>query len=102
MVADVHRTLLYGGIFLYPTDVKNPSGKLRVLYECLPMAYILEKAGGLAINGYKRILSIKPKHIHEKCGIILGSKDDVEEVLELYQQFQEEKELHIEQAPETK
>jgi len=58
MVADVHRTLIYGGIFLYPGDVKNVDGKLRVLYECFPMSFIVEHAGGLASTGNKRILEI--------------------------------------------
>ncbi len=60
MVADVHRTLLYGGIFCYPKDSKNPSGKLRLLYECNPMAMIMEQAGGKASTGSKRILDIVP------------------------------------------
>jgi len=58
MVADVHRTLLYGGIFLYPADKKSPNGKLRVLYECFPMAFIMENAGGKSITGRGRILDI--------------------------------------------
>lgn len=84
MVADVHRTLLYGGIFLYPTDKKAPNGKLRVLYECIPMAFIVEKAGGRAITGECNILDIKPKTIHERCGIICGSVYDVNEVESFY------------------
>ena len=84
MVADVHRTLLYGGIFLYPKDSKNPDGKLRLLYECFPMAYIVENAGGKASNGSKRILELKPKKIHDRCAIILGSKEDVDDVESLY------------------
>lgn len=84
MVADVHRTLLYGGIFLYPADKKAPSGKLRVLYEVLPMAYIVEKAGGRAIDGRNRVLDHQPKKIHERLGIILGSADDVTDVEKLY------------------
>jgi fructose-1,6-bisphosphatase I len=80
MVADVHRTLLYGGMFMYPGDKKNIDGKLRVFYECFPMARIVEEAGGYAIttrNEPFRILDIKPKHIHERTPILLGSKDDV-------------------------
>jgi fructose-1,6-bisphosphatase I len=60
MVADVHRTILYGGIFLYPKDSKNPKGKLRVLYEVFPMAFLLTQAGGMAIDGYKNCLEIVP------------------------------------------
>jgi len=86
MVADVHRTLLYGGIFLYPADKKAPSGKLRVLYEVFPMAYIVERAGGKASNGHKRVLELVPKKVHERSGIILGSAEDVEDVEKLYAQ----------------
>ncbi len=84
MVADVHRTLLYGGNFMYPADNKNKDGKLRVFYECFPMARITEEAGGLAITTRKepiRILDIKPKKIHEKTPILLGSKEEVEKFI---------------------
>ncbi|EGR33939.1 hypothetical protein IMG5_030200 [Ichthyophthirius multifiliis] len=84
MVADIHRTILYGGIFLYPTDKKNKQGKLRVLYETLPMAFIIEKAGGKAITGDGNVLDIKPKKIHERCGIICGSFDDVNDCEKFY------------------
>mmetsp|Transcript_21006 Transcript_21006/g.18333 ORF Transcript_21006/g.18333 Transcript_21006/m.18333 type:complete len:340 (+) Transcript_21006:74-1093(+) len=84
MVADVHRTLLYGGIFLYPGDKKSPNGKLRVLYEVYPMGYIVEKAGGKASNGNKRLLDIEPKKIHERSGVIMGSPEDVDEVEKLH------------------
>ncbi len=80
MVSDVHRTLLYGGIFLYPGDKRDENGKLRVLYESLPMAHIMEKAGGKATTGFTRILDIIPKTIHEKCSVIMGSYDDVNDV----------------------
>jgi fructose-1,6-bisphosphatase I len=76
MVADVHRTLLYGGMFCYPADVKSPKGKLRVIYECFPMAKILEEAGGKAILGNMsagRILDIVPTEIHQRTPILLGS-----------------------------
>jgi len=81
MVADVHRTLKYGGIFMYPATAANPSGKLRVLYECMPMAYIMEQAGGLASDGQKPILDLVPKKLHERSPIFLGSREDVEDVL---------------------
>lgn len=85
MVADVHRTLLTGGIFAYPADTKSPKGKLRLLYECFPMAMIVEKAGGQATDGKgKRILDIQPKSIHERSSIVLGSRLDVED----YDSFQ--------------
>lgn len=89
MVADVHRTLLYGGIFLYPADKKSTKGKLRVLYEGFPMALITEQAGGHASTGlYKgkvgRILEVMPESIHDRCPIIMGAGRDVETVLKGY------------------
>ncbi|XP_011686054.1 PREDICTED: fructose-1,6-bisphosphatase 1 [Wasmannia auropunctata] len=81
MVADVHRTIKYGGIFLYPASKSNPNGKLRLLYECIPMAFIVEKAGGLATNGKIDILDIVPENIHQRSPIFLGSKDDVNDVM---------------------
>jgi fructose-1,6-bisphosphatase I len=84
MVADVHRTLLYGGIFMYPTDSKSPEGKLRLIYECNPLSYVIESAGGKSFTGKERVLDIKPTKIHQKCGIIMGSLNDVEDVEKLY------------------
>uniref|UniRef100_A0A8B9WVE1 Fructose-1,6-bisphosphatase 1 n=1 Tax=Bos mutus grunniens TaxID=30521 RepID=A0A8B9WVE1_BOSMU len=84
MVADVHRTLVYGGIFMYPANKKSPSGKLRLLYECNPMAYVIEKAGGMATTGKETVLDIVPTDIHQKSPIILGSPEDVTEFLEIY------------------
>jgi fructose-1,6-bisphosphatase I len=84
MVADVHRTLLYGGIFAYPADKKSPSGKLRLLYECFPMAYIMEHAGGRATTGRTRVLDLQPEKIHERAGIFLGSEDDVKDLERAY------------------
>ncbi len=77
MVADVHRTILYGGIFMYPADKKNARGKLRLLYEANPMAFIVEHAGGKATDGTKRILDIVPTEIHQRTPVFLGSPDDV-------------------------
>ncbi|XP_037824839.1 fructose-1,6-bisphosphatase 1 isoform X2 [Lucilia sericata] len=85
MVADVHRTIKYGGIFIYPATKSAPNGKLRLLYECNPMAYLMTEAGGLASNGKIPILDIVPQKIHERSPIFLGSKLDVEEALEYYQ-----------------
>ncbi|KRX08806.1 hypothetical protein PPERSA_08910 [Pseudocohnilembus persalinus] len=79
MVADIHRTLLYGGIFLYPEDNVSKNGKLRILYECFPMAYVVEQAGGACISQGKRLLDIQVTSIHQRCGIIAGSKNMVEE-----------------------
>jgi fructose-1,6-bisphosphatase I len=84
MVGDVNRTLMYGGIFMYPADIKSPEGKLRLLYECAPMAYIIQNAGGKATTGTMNILDIMPKNIHQRAPIIIGSIKDVEEVEELY------------------
>jgi len=81
MVADVHRTIKYGGIFIYPATKSSPQGKLRLLYECIPMAFLMIQAGGLASNGDISILDIIPQKIHERCPIFLGSKKDVEEAL---------------------
>jgi len=80
MVADIHRNLLYGGIFMYPADSRHPEGKLRLMYECNPMAFIVEAAGGKAINGEKRILEIQPDSLHQKTPIFIGSEDDVKMV----------------------
>jgi len=85
MVADVHRTLLYGGIFGYPDDKKSKSGKLRLLYEAFPMAYLTEQAGGLATTGTMRILDIQPTGIHQRCPVFLGSKEDVQDLMKFYE-----------------
>lgn len=79
MVGDVHRTLLYGGIFAYPADTKNKDGKLRLLYEAAPMSMILEQAGGKAITGFTDVMDIRPRKVHQRVPVILGSKEDVEE-----------------------
>jgi fructose-1,6-bisphosphatase I len=77
LVADFHRTLLKGGVFAYPADDKNPHGKLRLLYECAPMAMIAEAAGGAASTGTERVLEIVPKALHERVPLFIGSRDDV-------------------------
>lgn len=77
MVADIHRTLLYGGIFIYPGDKRNKKGKLRLMYECNPMSFIVEAAGGRATDGKKRILEIQPESLHERTPIYIGSEEDV-------------------------
>lgn len=82
MVADVHRTLIQGGIFLYPSSAAYPNGKLRLVYECNPMAYIMEQAGGLASDGKQRILEIKPSILHQRSAIFLGSPNMVNKVLD--------------------
>jgi len=82
LVADVHRTLLYGGIYCYPADKKNTNGKLRLMYENNPLGYIVEHAGGRAIDGKQRILDIKPTSLHEHRPLFIGSPDDVQLVEE--------------------
>jgi len=77
MVGDSHRTLLYGGIFAYPGDKKNPEGKLRLMYECNPMAYIIEQAGGRSSNGAHSILKVQPSSLHQHTPVFMGSEEDV-------------------------
>ncbi|MEJ2005307.1 MAG: class 1 fructose-bisphosphatase [Cyclobacteriaceae bacterium] len=83
MVADFHRNLLYGGIFLYPGTKERPSGKLRLLYEANPMAFILEQAGGAATNGVMDILDVQPEELHQRTPLFMGNRDEVE-MLENY------------------
>ena len=78
MVADFHRTLLYGGLFMYPADERHPDGKLRLLYEGAPMAMVLEQAGGLATNGEIGLLDIEPDSLHQRTPVFMGSKEYVE------------------------
>ena len=78
LVADFHRNLLYGGLFLYPGDKKNPNGKLRLLYEAAPLAFICEQAGGGAISTDQDIMDIKPESLHQRVPLFIGSKEDVE------------------------
>jgi fructose-1,6-bisphosphatase I len=78
LVADFHRTLLKGGVFLYPPTVKAPKGKLRLLYEARPLAMIAEQAGGAAVNGAHRILELQAEGIHERTALVIGSKVEVE------------------------
>ncbi|MEM9072401.1 MAG: class 1 fructose-bisphosphatase [Myxococcota bacterium] len=81
MVADFHRTLLTGGIFAYPPDVKNTSGKLRLLYEASPLAFVCEAAGGAASNGHKRIVEVEPSALHQRTPLYIGSPADVEDAV---------------------
>tara|TARA_R110002124_G_scaffold17532_3_gene73189 strand:+ start:39962 stop:40966 length:1005 start_codon:yes stop_codon:yes gene_type:complete len=78
LVSDFHRNMIKGGIYIYPNTSKNPEGKLRLLYECNPMAYIAEQAGGKASDGFTRILDIEPKELHQRVPFICGSKLMVE------------------------
>ncbi|PIO70749.1 fructose-1,6-bisphosphatase, partial [Teladorsagia circumcincta] len=90
MVADVHRTILNGGIFLYPPTGDAPQGKLRYLYECAPMAYLVEHAGGIATTGKAPVLDNVPKDIHERGVIYLGSKLDMEDLLTYFEKYKDE------------
>ena len=82
MVADVHRIMMRGGIFMYPWDKREPNkpGKLRLMYEANPMSWLIEQAGGSATNGRERILDVQPRQLHERVSVILGSKNEVERV----------------------
>jgi fructose-1,6-bisphosphatase I len=81
LVADFHRNLLKGGIFLYPSDAKRPEGRLRLMYEANPLGFVAEQAGGSASTGYQRIMDIIPKQLHQRTPLILGNKDVVEKVV---------------------
>jgi fructose-1,6-bisphosphatase I len=89
MVADVHRILTRGGVFLYPWDKREPSkaGKLRLMYEANPMAFLVEQAGGAATNGKERILELQPKGLHERVSVMLGSKAEVDRVTAYHLDF---------------
>jgi len=86
MVADVHRILVRGGIFLYPWDQREPekAGKLRLMYEANPMSFLIEQAGGAAINGTQRILEITPQKLHERVAVMLGSKNEVARLMDFH------------------
>jgi fructose-1,6-bisphosphatase I len=85
MVADVFRVLCRGGIFMYPRDAKNKEGRLRLMYEANPMAFIVEQAGGAATDGRTRILDLQPKRLHQRCAVILGSRNEVDRVTSYHQ-----------------
>lgn len=88
LVAEVYRILTRGGIFMYPYDTRNPErpGKLRLMYEANPMAFIIEQAGGLCSTGRERILDLKPEGIHQRVPLVLGSKEEVERIISYHQQ----------------
>ncbi|CAG0889224.1 unnamed protein product [Darwinula stevensoni] len=87
MVADVHRTLKYGGVFMYPRTRDCPEGKLRLMYEMNPVSFIVEQAGGRATDGMRPILELTPTGIHQRTPVFLGSKEDVEEAMEFIRRF---------------
>lgn len=80
LVADFHRNLIRGGIYMYPGTRKKPSGKLRLLYECIPIAFLAEQAGGKASDGFRRILEIQPEHLHQRSPFFVGNTDMVRKV----------------------
>lgn len=90
MVADVHRILTRGGVFMYPWDKREPDkpGKLRLMYEANPMSWLIEQAGGAATNGEQRILDIQPTQLHQRVSVFLGSKNEVDHVTELHRSKQ--------------
>ncbi|MDP2236828.1 MAG: class 1 fructose-bisphosphatase [Bacteroidales bacterium] len=90
LISDFHRNLLRGGIYIYPGTKKNPAGKLRLLYECVPVAFIAEQAGAKASDGYRRILDIQPEHIHQRSPLFIGSKSMVEEAERMMSEFSPE------------
>lgn len=85
MVAEVHRILVRGGVFMYPSDAKSKTGKLRLMYEANPMSYIVEQAGGAATTGLQRILEVKPSGIHQRVPVMLGSKNEVNRIFDYFQ-----------------
>jgi len=87
LVADFHRNLLKGGIYIYPATAKSPKGKLRLLYECNPLAFIVEQAGGKASDGFNRILDIQPTSLHQRTPLFIGSPDMVSKAEELMMRF---------------
>jgi len=92
MVADVHRTLITGGIFIYPNSSQYPSGKLRLMYECNPLSFVIEQAGGMAIDCNGRIMEIEPESIHQRTPIFIGSKQNVLKVKEFLDKYQPQEE----------
>ncbi len=89
LVADFHRNLIGGGVFMYPADTKNPRGKLRLLYECVPMAFIAEAAGGKATDGTRRILDLVPTALHQRVPLVIGGASDVDYVKAILEAMEE-------------
>ena len=89
LVSDFHRNMIKGGIYFYPSTSKNPDGKLRLLYECNPMAFLAERAGGKASNGFNRILDIKPSELHQRVPFFCGNKDMVDKLENFMQKHKE-------------
>lgn len=102
MVGDIHRNLIKGGIYIYPTTANSPNGKLRLLYECNPMAFIVEQAGGTASDGFNRILDIEPTELHQRSSIFIGSKEMVNMAEGMMAEFSSEKNVNATNTPNLK
>ncbi len=89
LVSDFHRNMLKGGLYLYPSTAAYPNGKLRLLYECNPMAFIIEQAGGKASDGQQRIMDIEPNELHQRVPFLVGSTSMVDDVIDFFQRFSE-------------
>jgi fructose-1,6-bisphosphatase I len=89
MVAEIHRILIRGGVFMYPIDskIKKNGGKLRLMYEANPMAMLVEQAGGLATTGKLRILDVTPSQIHQRVPVMMGSRNEVERIISYHKKF---------------
>ena len=90
LVSDFHRNLIKGGVYLYPTGTMAPNGKLRLLYECNPLAFIVEQAGGTATNGKQRILELEPSELHERVPFFIGSPEMVDMAHAFLRKYEEE------------
>jgi fructose-1,6-bisphosphatase I len=92
MVTDIHRLLMRGGVFMYPWDAREPNkpGKLRLMYEANPMSMLVEQAGGMATNGYERILEVKPSSLHERVSVVIGSKNEVARITQYHHEAKQQ------------
>jgi fructose-1,6-bisphosphatase I len=88
-VADIHRNLITGGIYIYPKTTKSPKGKLRLLYECNPLAFIIEQAGGVATDGYKRIMELDMSELHQRTPLFLGSTEMMKTSMSFMEKYKE-------------
>ena len=101
MIADMHRNMIKGGIFLYPPTSSSPKGKLRLVYECNPMAFIIEQAGGRATDGFQRILEMEVESLHQRCSIFVGSENMVRKAEEMMMKYSPEMSLKKEDKGKT-
>jgi len=85
LIADIHRNLIKGGIYLYPPTGKDTNGKLRLMYECNTMAFIVEQAGGAASTGHERVMDVLPQELHQRVPLFIGSRNMVSQAVEMYQ-----------------